>query len=46
VFIEVKTSNSPSLSDREKEVRKAVDEKRVRFVMINLKEELYNFRFE
>jgi Predicted secreted endonuclease distantly related to archaeal Holliday junction resolvase len=46
VFIEVKTANSPSLSDREKEVRKAVDEKRVRFVMINLKEELYNFRFE
>jgi len=40
VFIEVKTANSPSLSDREKEVRKAVDEKRVRFVMINLKEEL------
>jgi predicted Holliday junction resolvase-like endonuclease len=35
-----------SNSDREKEVRKAVDEKRVRFVMINLKEELYNFRFE
>jgi Predicted secreted endonuclease distantly related to archaeal Holliday junction resolvase len=46
LFIEVKTGNSPSLSDREKEVRKAVDEKRVRFVMINLKkEELYNFRF-
>jgi predicted Holliday junction resolvase-like endonuclease len=40
LFIEVKTANSPSLSDREKEVRKAVDEKRVRFVMINLKEEL------
>jgi predicted Holliday junction resolvase-like endonuclease len=39
LFIEVKTGNSPSLSDREKEVRKAVDEKRVRFVMINLKEE-------
>ena len=40
LFIEVKTANSPSLSDREKQVRKAVDEKRVRFVMINLKEEL------
>jgi predicted Holliday junction resolvase-like endonuclease len=46
LFIEVKTANSPSLSDREKEVRKAVEDKRVRFVMINLKEELYNFRFE
>ncbi len=46
VFIEVKTANSPSLSDREKEVRKAVEDKRVRFVMINLKEELYNLRFE
>jgi predicted Holliday junction resolvase-like endonuclease len=46
VFIEVKTGNSPSLSDREKEVRKAVEDKRVRFLMINLKEELYNFRFE
>ena len=40
LFIEVKTANSPSLSDREKEVRKAVKDKRVRFVMINLKEEL------
>jgi predicted Holliday junction resolvase-like endonuclease len=46
LFIEVKTANSPSLSDQEKEVRKAVEDKRVRFVMINLKEELYNFRFE
>jgi Predicted secreted endonuclease distantly related to archaeal Holliday junction resolvase len=44
LFIEVKTGNSPSLSDREKEVRKAVDEKRVRFVMINLKEELNRLR--
>ena len=43
LFIEVKTANSPSLSDREKEVRKAVEDKRVRFVMINLKEELWNY---
>jgi predicted Holliday junction resolvase-like endonuclease len=35
-----------SKSDREKEVRKAVEDKKVRFVMINLKEEPYNFRFE
>ena len=46
VFIEVKTGNSPSLSDREKEVRKAVDEKRVRFVMINLKEELNRLQID
>jgi predicted Holliday junction resolvase-like endonuclease len=46
VFIEVKTANSPSLSDREKEVRKAVDEKRVRFVMINLKEELNRLQID
>jgi len=46
LFIEVKTGNSPSLSDREKEVRKAVDEKRVRFVMINLKEELNRLQID
>jgi predicted Holliday junction resolvase-like endonuclease len=46
VFIEVKTSNSPSLSDREKEVRKAVEDKRVRFVMINLKEELNRLQID
>jgi predicted Holliday junction resolvase-like endonuclease len=46
VFIEVKTGNSPSLSDREKEVRKAVDDKRVRFVMINLKEELNRLQID
>jgi len=46
LFIEVKTANSPSLSDREKEVRKAVDEKRVRFVMINLKEELNRLQID
>jgi len=46
LFIEVKTANSPSLSDREKEVRKAVEDKRVRFVMINLKEELNRLQID
>jgi predicted Holliday junction resolvase-like endonuclease len=35
-----------SKSDREKEVRKAVDEKRVRFVMISLKEELNRLQID
>jgi|GEM_PF-463863 len=46
LFIEVKTANSPSLSDREKEVRKAVEDERVRFVMINLKEELNRLQID
>ncbi len=40
VFIEVKTGKSSSLSDREKAVKRVVEEKRVSFVVINVKEEL------
>jgi len=40
LFIEVKTGRSSALSDREKAVRRAVEEKRVRFAVINVKEEL------
>jgi predicted Holliday junction resolvase-like endonuclease len=40
VFIEVKTGRSSALSDREKAVKRAVEEKRVRFAVINVKEEL------
>ncbi len=40
VFIEVKTGRSSTLSDRERAVRRAVEEKRVSFAVINVKEEL------
>jgi len=40
LFIEVKTGRSPALSDREKAVKRAVEEKKVRFAVINVKEEL------
>jgi predicted Holliday junction resolvase-like endonuclease len=40
VFIEVKTGRSSTLSDREKAVKRAVEEKRVRFAVVNVKEEL------
>jgi predicted Holliday junction resolvase-like endonuclease len=40
LFIEVKTGRSSTLSDREKAVKRAVEEKRVRFAVINVKEEL------
>jgi predicted Holliday junction resolvase-like endonuclease len=40
VFIEVKTGRSSTLSDRERAVRRAVEERRVSFAVINVKEEL------
>jgi predicted Holliday junction resolvase-like endonuclease len=39
VFIEVKTGRSSTLSEREKAVRRAVEEKRVSFAVVNVKEE-------
>jgi len=40
VFIEVKTGRSSALSDVERSVRRAVESGRVRFVVINVREEL------
>jgi predicted Holliday junction resolvase-like endonuclease len=40
VFIEVKTGKSTRLSDVEREVKKAVEEGKVRFLVVNVKEEL------
>jgi hypothetical protein len=40
VFIEVETGRSSMLSDRERAVRRAVEERRVSFAVINVEEEL------
>lgn len=39
LFIEVKTSESSRLSDIEREVKRAVEEKRIRYVVMNIREE-------
>jgi len=40
LFIEVKTSESSRLSDIEREVKRAIEEKRVKYAIINIREEL------
>jgi predicted Holliday junction resolvase-like endonuclease len=44
VFIEIKTSDAPRLSEIEREVKRAVEEKRVSFVVLNVREELEKIR--
>jgi len=44
VFIEIKTSDTSRLSEVEREVKRVVEEKRVRYVVLNIREELEKIR--